>query len=273
MTSVSRYARIWLLAGALVLPSAGVAQSSPAPTPADAVPVEPSGLAAFVDGAVAQEIASRDVARRGGHRGPGRPHPCSRAATAFATPTARCRSTAWTRWSVRARSASCSTWIALAQQVERARSNWMRRSAAISTSTCPRSAIARSGVRDLFSHSPGLSDVGDFIRRPPHPARTLCRLAEGARADGGVERGRRSPTPNYGAALAGYIVERTSGEPFADYVERHVLQPLGMDSTTFRGPAAARSGGADGRRLHLGAGALCRPAAGVYQRHRAGGPR
>ena len=44
---------------------------------------------------------------------------------------------------------------------------------------------------------------------------------------------------NYGNALAGYIVERVSGEPFADYVGRHVFEPLGMDSSTFHQPLPA----------------------------------
>ncbi|HXT48728.1 MAG TPA: serine hydrolase domain-containing protein, partial [Gemmatimonadaceae bacterium] len=30
---------------------------------------------------------------------------------------------------------------------------------------------------------------------------------------------------NYGATLAGYIVERVSGEPFTDYIARHILMP------------------------------------------------
>jgi CubicO group peptidase (beta-lactamase class C family) len=41
---------------------------------------------------------------------------------------------------------------------------------------------------------------------------------------------------NYGFALAGYIVERLSGEPFADYMQRHILDPLGMRHSTFRQP-------------------------------------
>lgn len=41
---------------------------------------------------------------------------------------------------------------------------------------------------------------------------------------------------NYGAALAGYIVQRVSGEPFEDYVERHIYAPLGMTHSTFRQP-------------------------------------
>jgi CubicO group peptidase (beta-lactamase class C family) len=41
---------------------------------------------------------------------------------------------------------------------------------------------------------------------------------------------------NYGTALAGYIVERLSGEPFDDYIERHILAPLHMGRSTFRQP-------------------------------------
>lgn len=44
---------------------------------------------------------------------------------------------------------------------------------------------------------------------------------------------------NYGAALAGYIVERVSGEPFADYIGHHILAPLGMAHSTFAQPLPA----------------------------------
>ena len=44
---------------------------------------------------------------------------------------------------------------------------------------------------------------------------------------------------NYGTSLAGYIVERVSGEPFDDYVERHIFDPLGMDNSSFRQPLPA----------------------------------
>jgi CubicO group peptidase (beta-lactamase class C family) len=41
---------------------------------------------------------------------------------------------------------------------------------------------------------------------------------------------------NYGFALAGYIVERVSGEPFEQYVQAHIIDPLGMKHSTFRQP-------------------------------------
>jgi len=44
---------------------------------------------------------------------------------------------------------------------------------------------------------------------------------------------------NYGATLAGYIVERRSGQPFADHLQRQLLQPLGMAHTSFAQPLPA----------------------------------
>jgi CubicO group peptidase (beta-lactamase class C family) len=41
---------------------------------------------------------------------------------------------------------------------------------------------------------------------------------------------------NYGAALAGYIVERVSGSPFNQYVEETIFKPLGMTHSTFAQP-------------------------------------
>ena len=41
---------------------------------------------------------------------------------------------------------------------------------------------------------------------------------------------------NYGFTLAGYIVERVSGEKFEQYVANHILQPLRMTSSTFDQP-------------------------------------
>jgi CubicO group peptidase (beta-lactamase class C family) len=41
---------------------------------------------------------------------------------------------------------------------------------------------------------------------------------------------------NYGVGLAGYIVQRVSGEPFEQYVAEHIFQPLGMTHSSFHQP-------------------------------------
>ena len=45
---------------------------------------------------------------------------------------------------------------------------------------------------------------------------------------------------NYGFTLAGYIVERVSGEKFERYIENHILKPLGMTHSTFDQPLPAQ---------------------------------
>ena len=51
--------------------------------------------------------------------------------------------------------------------------------------------------------------------------------------------GRISAYSNYGAALAGYIVSVVSGEPYDAYVQRHILDPLGMAHSTATEPVPA----------------------------------
>ena len=45
---------------------------------------------------------------------------------------------------------------------------------------------------------------------------------------------------NYGASLAGYIVERVSGESFDTYIEKHIFEPLDMKYSSFRQPLPAQ---------------------------------
>src|SRR5262249_41238699 len=45
---------------------------------------------------------------------------------------------------------------------------------------------------------------------------------------------------NYATSLAGYIVARASGLSFDDYVDQHILAPLGMEHSTFRQPLPER---------------------------------
>ncbi|MBI2614873.1 MAG: serine hydrolase [Gemmatimonadetes bacterium] len=58
---------------------------------------------------------------------------------------------------------------------------------------------------------------------------------------------------NLGLTLAGEIVQQVSGQPYADYVRQHILEPLGLSSTSPEIPGEER-----GQRLATGYGALSR---------------
>src|SRR5256885_2253248 len=48
--------------------------------------------------------------------------------------------------------------------------------------------------------------------------------------------GKTAAYSNYGLTVAGYIVERLSGEKFESYIDTHILKPLKMQSSTFAQP-------------------------------------
>ncbi len=58
---------------------------------------------------------------------------------------------------------------------------------------------------------------------------------------------------NLGLTLAGEVVAAVSGEPFADYVKKNILEPLGMKDTTPEIPEAER-----GKKLAVGYSTLLR---------------
>lgn len=92
-------------------------------------------------------------------------------------------------------------------------------------------------LKHLLSHTAGFEDryrglFGDGIE-DLLPLREIVANNIPARV---LPPGRESAYSNYGAALAGYIVERVSGLPFEQYVEDHIYAPLGMTHSTFRQP-------------------------------------
>lgn len=95
-------------------------------------------------------------------------------------------------------------------------------------------------LNDLMAHRPGFEDgaLGYLFARHPDevvPLEEWLRLHQPAR----VRRpGEAVSYSNYGAALAGLIVQQVSGLPFDDYVERNILRPLHMLHTSFREPLA-----------------------------------
>src|SRR5580698_6595513 len=92
-------------------------------------------------------------------------------------------------------------------------------------------------LRNILTHTPGFEEqIKALIVSDP---KQLVPLQVYAREKTPVRIFKAGSTPaysNYATALAGYIVERISGQPFDDYVDAHLFKPLEMSHATFRQP-------------------------------------
>ena len=94
-------------------------------------------------------------------------------------------------------------------------------------------------LRDLMTHTPGFEDTARDLL-PATPAGVdLERYLKQHIPARIFPPGETVAYSNYGAGLAGYIVQRVSGEPFDDYIQRHILGPLAMHHSTFEQPLPA----------------------------------
>ena len=92
-------------------------------------------------------------------------------------------------------------------------------------------------MNDLMRHRGGFEEgLKDLLTTDPAQLKTTEHYLKQNRRPQLFAAGEAPAYSNYGTALAGYIVQRVSGEPFEAYVERHILAPLQMPHTTFRQP-------------------------------------
>lgn len=90
-------------------------------------------------------------------------------------------------------------------------------------------------VRRLLTHRAGFEEQVKEHFASERPRQLGAFLAENL-PPRLFPRGDITAYSNYGMALAGYIVERISGEPFDQYVITQILAPLGMSHSTFQQP-------------------------------------
>ena len=95
-------------------------------------------------------------------------------------------------------------------------------------------------LRHIMTHTAGFEEDGrDLITDDPAKVIPLGRFLATHMPARVRPPGRYSSYSNYATALAGYVVQRVSGQPWDDYVEQHVLAPLGMTQTSTRQPLPA----------------------------------
>lgn len=207
----------------------------PRPQAARVAPAHLAGLGDFVDGVMAQQIATREVAGaivtvvHNGRvilsRGYGLADvdagvPVDPAVTLF-----RPGSTS-----------KMFTWTAVMQQVEAGRIDLDADVNRYLDFRIPDHAGGPIRVRDLFQHTEGMSDIAGITAPSVDKLVPFRDWIKANIPERRWPRGTETSYSNYGVALAGYIVERVSGQRYEDYVEARVFRPLGMTSTTFREP-------------------------------------
>ncbi|MFT3790182.1 MAG: serine hydrolase domain-containing protein [Rudaea sp.] len=91
-------------------------------------------------------------------------------------------------------------------------------------------------LRNVMTHTAGFEEqIKNIITEDPNAPDyvTLLKRWTPTRV---FDPGTTPAYSNYATSLAGYIVERVSGESFYDYVDKHIFAPLEMTHSTFRQP-------------------------------------
>jgi len=94
-------------------------------------------------------------------------------------------------------------------------------------------------MRDLMTHRAGFAEVLKYTVGPSDETVPLDRYLRENKPVPLTEPGAAVAYSNYGTALAGHIVSEVSGLPFEIYVERNILDPLNMTSSSFAQPLPA----------------------------------
>jgi CubicO group peptidase (beta-lactamase class C family) len=129
------------------------------------------------------------------------------------------------------------TWTAVMQQVEQGKLDLDRDVNDYLDFKVPPAFGKPITLRNIMTHTPGFEETVQQLFVPD--AKDLQPLGVYLKEHLPARIFPPGTTPaysNYATAMAGYIVQRVSGQDYFDYVEEHILKPLGMNHSTFRQP-------------------------------------
>lgn len=233
--------RLAVMAAALsLLPALPAAAAGTQAPPAAAHPLDRADLEAWLDGFVPYALKSGDIAGavvavvKDGHvlleKGYGYADVARRIPMDPAATMVRAGSTS-----------KLFTWTAVMQLVAQHKLDLDRDVNAYLDFKIPGRAGRVVTLRDLMNHRAGFEEgLKDVLADDPNGLPSTEHYLKSHPRPELFVPGTVPAYSNYGAALAGYIVQRVSGEPFDDYIARHILAPLDMAHTTFAQPLPAR---------------------------------
>ena len=133
------------------------------------------------------------------------------------------------------------TWTAVMQQVEAGKIDLDKDVNAYLDFKIPPFEGKPVTMRNIMTHTAGFEEsVRHLISSDPKAVMTLKKQMPLALPERVFAPGTTPAYSNYATALAGYIVERVSGENFDNYIENHIFKPLGMAHSSFRQPLPVR---------------------------------
>jgi CubicO group peptidase (beta-lactamase class C family) len=225
-------------AGLFAAPTEEVPAEGPAMALEAGGPTDPAELEAFIDGIMAAHMASRDIpaatisvvkdgelffAKGYGYADREKKIPVSPATTLF-----RPGSTS-----------KLFTWTAVMQLYERGQLDLDADvNTYLTTFQIPNTFPEPITMKHILTHTAGFEDgaLGYLIVKDQEKLVGMREALAAHMPDRVRPPGLWSSYSNWGAALAGLIVEEISGIPFEEYVEKNIFEPLQMIHSTFREP-------------------------------------
>jgi CubicO group peptidase (beta-lactamase class C family) len=132
------------------------------------------------------------------------------------------------------------TWTAVMQQVEQGKIDLDADVNQYLDFKIPPLAGKPITMRNLMQHTAGFEEQAKSVIGADPNGMSFVALLKSWTPARVFAPGTTPAYSNYGASLAGYIVQRVSGESFDDYVDKHVFEPLEMTHSTFRQPLPAK---------------------------------
>ncbi|KQM97305.1 serine hydrolase [Sphingobium sp. Leaf26] len=146
------------------------------------------------------------------------------------------------------------TWTAVMQQVEAGRLNLDADVNQYLDFKIPAYQGKPITLRNIMTHTAGFEEAGRDLIGNSDSIPTLEAALKRWTPHRVYAPGSTPAYSNYATALAGYIVQRVSGMPFDDYIERNIFQRLGMQHASFRQPLPAALQPHMARGYELGSG-------------------
>ena len=129
------------------------------------------------------------------------------------------------------------TWTAVMQQVEQGKLDLDRDVNDYLDFKIPATFPKPITLRNIMTHTPGFEEtVQKLFVKDASDLEPFGPYLSGHMPERIYPPGVTPAYSNYATAMAGYIVQRVSGQDYFDYIDEHIIKPLGMTHSTFRQP-------------------------------------